>query len=230
VILVTTRKGSLGKPVLNYSNQFTFTGFTSYPEFLNSVQRATVLNEGLLNAGQQPFYTEEEIEAFRTGSDPINYPDENWKELMFRDYGFQQRHNLNLSGGNERVRYFASAGFPGSGFQLHEDVLSYQQFNIRSNIDANITDNLILNLKLAGRRRLNEAPGYSANNIFPGTQPGPAHQSGLLPGWNPGATQFQSQPHPGRFKGFQRWLLPGQKQQHRYQALPAVGCTSRSEA
>jgi TonB-linked SusC/RagA family outer membrane protein len=166
VVLVTTRKGSLTKPKLNYSNQFTFTSFTSYPDFLNSVQRATVMNEGLKNAGLDPFYSEDEIEAYRSGSDPINYPDEDWKELMFRDYGFQQRHNINLSGGNQKVRYFASAGFLNQGSNYNADVLSYQQFNIRSNIDANITDNLVLNVKLAGRRRLNEAPAYSANNIF----------------------------------------------------------------
>jgi TonB-linked SusC/RagA family outer membrane protein len=166
VVLVTTRKGTLSKPELNYSNQFTYTGFTSYPDFLNSVQYATVLNEGLTSAGQAPFYTEAEIEAFRTGSDPINYPNEDWGALILKDYGFQQRHNLNVSGGNEKVRYFVSAGFLDQGSNYTSDVLGYQQYNIRSNIDANITDDLILNFKLAGRRRMNEAPAYSAFNIF----------------------------------------------------------------
>jgi TonB-linked SusC/RagA family outer membrane protein len=166
VVLVTTRRGKMGKPQLSYDNQFTFTSFTSYPDFLNSAQRATVLNEGLLNAGQAPFYTEEEVETFRSGSDPINYPDTDWKALMFNDYGFQQRHNLNLNGGSEKVRYFVSASFLDQGSNYTEDVLGYQQFNLRSNINANITDNLILDFKLSGRRRLNEAPAYSAFNIF----------------------------------------------------------------
>jgi TonB-linked SusC/RagA family outer membrane protein len=166
VVLVTTRRGAMGKPKLSYDNQFTFTSFTSYPDFLNSAQRATVLNEGLLNAGQAPFFTEEEMEAFRTGSDPINYPDTDWKALMFNDFGFQQRHNLNLNGGSEKVRYFVSASFLDQGSNYTEDVLGYQQFNLRSNINANITDNLILDFKLSGRRRLNEAPAYSAFNIF----------------------------------------------------------------
>lgn len=166
VVLVTTRKGTLGRPELNYTNQFTFTTFTAYPDFLNSVQRAEVMNEGLRNAGLDPFYTQAEIEAFRTGSDLVNYPNEDWKALMFRDYGFQQRHNLNLAGGNEKVRYFASAGFLNQGSNYNADVLRYQQFNLRSNIEANVTDNLVLTFRLAGRRRLNEAPGYSAYNIF----------------------------------------------------------------
>jgi TonB-linked SusC/RagA family outer membrane protein len=166
VVLITTRNGAEGKPKLNYSNQFTYTAFTSYPDFLNSVQHATVLNEGLRNAGKDPFYTQEQIEAYATGSDPINFPNEDWKSLVLKDWGFQQRHNLNVTGGNEKIRYFVSAGYLDQGSNYTEDVLSYQQFNIRSNIDANITDNLNLQFNLAGRRRMNEAPGYSAFNIF----------------------------------------------------------------
>lgn len=166
VILVTTRRGSFGKPELNYSNQFTLNSFTQYPDFLNSVDYATVLNEGLVNDGKSPFYTSEEIEKFRTGSDPINYPDENWKELMFKKYGFQQRHNLNISGGNQKIKYFASAGFLNQGSNYTEDVLNYNQYNLRTNLNAYVNEYLTLQLNIAGRRRLNEAPGYSAYNIF----------------------------------------------------------------
>lgn len=166
VVLVTTRKGKIGKPILNYSNQFTWTSFTQYPDFLDAVDYATVLNEGLINDGQTPFYTDQEIDAFRTGSDPINYPNENWKELMFKKNGFQQRHNLNVSGGNEKVRYFASAGYLNQGSNYTEDVLNFKQYNLRTNLNASINDYLSLQVNLAGRRRLNEAPGYSAYDIF----------------------------------------------------------------
>ena len=166
VVVVKTRRGSQGKPTLTYSNQFTSTSFTAYPEFLNSPQYATVLNEGLANAGQSPFYTEEEIAAYRSGTAPINYPNENWRKLMFRDRGFQQRHNLNLNGGNEGVRYFVSAGFLNQGSNYTSDVLNYKQYNLRANIDANITDKLTLQVSIAGRRKLNEAPSYSAYDIF----------------------------------------------------------------
>jgi TonB-linked SusC/RagA family outer membrane protein len=166
VVLVTTRKGKIGKPELNYNNQFTNTAFTQYPDFLNSIQYATVLNEGLNNDGQTPFYSDEQIEAFRSGSDPINYPNQDWKKLIFKDWGFQQRHNLNLTGGNEKMKYFVSAGFLNQGSNYTEDVLSYQQYNLRTNINADVSDYLNLQINLAGRRRVNEAPGYSAYNIF----------------------------------------------------------------
>ena len=166
VVLITTRKGKVGKPKLTYSNQFTYTGFTAYPDFLNSVQYAEVLNEGLRNSNQDPFYTEAEIEAFRTGSDPINYPNTDWKDLVLKDMGFQQRHNLNLTGGTENINYFVSAGFLDQGSNYNSDVLSFQQYNLRSNINAKITDDLQLTFNIGARRRLNEAPAYPAYDIF----------------------------------------------------------------
>ena len=166
VVLVTTKKGTIKVPELNYSNQFTSTAFTTYPDFFNSIDYATTLNEGLVNSGQTPFYSEEEVEKFRSGSDPINYPDEDWRDLVFRDWGFQQRHNLNYGGGNEKIKYFVSAGFLDQGSNYTEDVLSFQQYNFRTNITANIKENLTLQANLAGSRLINEAPGFSAFNIF----------------------------------------------------------------
>ncbi|MGB0429708.1 MAG: SusC/RagA family TonB-linked outer membrane protein [Bacteroidia bacterium] len=166
VILVTTRKGKVGKPVLNYSTNTTFTAFTTYPDFLNSQQYATILNEGRLNDGMDSFFNQSQIDAYTNGTDPINYPNENWKEKLFKDWGRQQRHNLNLTGGNDKVRYFVSAGYLKQGSNYTVDVLNYEQYNVRSNIDADITDNLSLKLNFAGRRRINEAPAYSAYDIF----------------------------------------------------------------
>ena len=42
VVLITTRRGSLGKPKLTYSNQFTYTSFTAYPKYLSAADRAEI--------------------------------------------------------------------------------------------------------------------------------------------------------------------------------------------
>lgn len=166
VVLVTTRKGSVGKPKLTYSNQFTYSTFTSYPNFFNSNQYAEVLNEGLRNANQNPFYSDAEIDLFRTGADPINYPNTNWRNLVLDEWGAQQRHNINLSGGSDNVKYFVSGGGLQQGSNYSADALSFQQFNVRGNINAAVTDNLTLTLNLAARRGEREAPAYSAFDIF----------------------------------------------------------------
>ena len=166
VVLITTRKGDVGKPKFTYSNQFTYSTFTSYPDFFTSAQYAEVLNEGLRNANQNPFYTETEIDLFRSGEDPINYSNTDWKDLVLEDWGFQQRHNINLSGGTENVKYFVSGGYLEQGSNYSADVLNFQQFNLRGNLNADVTDNLNLTLNLAARRGEREAPAYSAFDIF----------------------------------------------------------------
>lgn len=166
VVLITTKKGKIGKPKLSYSNQFTYTAFTSYPKYLSSAERGEVLNEGLRNSNQAPFYTEEQLELYRDGSDPINYPNTDWRGLVLKDWGFQQQHNLNLSGGTEKVKYFVSTGYVDQGSNYNADVLSFQRYNLRANVSAAITDDLKLTLNMGARRQLNEAPAYSAYNIF----------------------------------------------------------------
>lgn len=166
VVLITTRRGTMGKPKLTYSNQFTYTSFTAYPKYLSAADRAEILNEGLRNSGQAPFYTDNELELFRSGADPINYPNTDWRGQILKDFGFQQQHNLNLNGGTEKVKYFVSSGFVDQGSNYTEDVLSFQRYNLRSNVDAQIKDNLALSVQIGARRQLNEAPGYSAYDIF----------------------------------------------------------------
>lgn len=166
VVLITTRRGTMGKPKLTYSNQFTYTSFTAYPKYLSAADRAEILNEGLRNSGQEPFYSDDEVELFRSGADPINYPNTDWRGEILKDFGFQQQHNLNLNGGTEKVKYFVSSGFVDQGSNYTEDVLSFQRYNLRSNVDAQIKDNLALSVQIGARRQLNEAPGYSAYDIF----------------------------------------------------------------
>ncbi len=166
VVLITTKKGKVGKPKLSYSNQFTYTAFTSYPKYLSSADRGEVLNEGLRNSGLTPFYTEEQLELYRNGSDPINYPNTDWRGLVLKDWGVQQQHNLNLSGGTEKVKYFVSAGYVDQGSNYKADVLSFQRYNLRANINADVTDDLKLTVNMGARRQLNEAPGLSAYDIF----------------------------------------------------------------
>lgn len=156
----------MGKFKLSYDNQFIFMLFIFYLDFFNFVQCVIVFNEGLLNVGQVLFYIEDEVEIFCLGFDFINYFDIDWKVLMFNDYGFQQCYNFNFNGGSEKVRYFVFVSFLDQGFNYMEDVFGYQQFNLWLNINVNIIDNLILDFRLAGWCRFNEAFVYLVFNIF----------------------------------------------------------------
>ncbi|HZW64940.1 MAG TPA: TonB-dependent receptor plug domain-containing protein, partial [Hanamia sp.] len=84
VILVTTKKGKLGKPIVSYKFNQGFSSPTVLPKLADAATYAAIANEidyynnpaGGLNQN----YTQEEIEKFRNGSDPINYPNTDWEK------------------------------------------------------------------------------------------------------------------------------------------------------
>lgn len=166
VVLVKTRRGELGKAKLSYSNQFTFSTPTSYPQYLNAEEYATMSNQMSINSGQAPKYSQQDIQKYRDGSDLLKYPNTNWFKETLKPYSNQQRHNLNVSGGTQETKYFISAGFIDQGSLYRANNLNFNQYNIRGNVDTKILENLELSFNLAARRQNRDAPGYSAFDIY----------------------------------------------------------------
>ncbi|HEY8957025.1 SusC/RagA family TonB-linked outer membrane protein, partial [Chitinophaga sp.] len=111
VILVTTKKGKSGKPSLTYTNYFGVQTPTALPTFLGSVDYMTLLNEAKVNAGNNPTYTQEQIDIAKNGSDPNYYANTNWLKEIYKSSAPQQSHTLNLSGGANNINYYLSYGF-----------------------------------------------------------------------------------------------------------------------
>ncbi len=101
VILITTKKGVEGKPRLNLRTEFGMTSPTRMPEFANSAQWAELYNEA---SGTQ-YYSAEVIEKYRNGSDPDLYPNVNWIDELYRDFAYNKKVNLSVSGGGEIAKY-----------------------------------------------------------------------------------------------------------------------------
>ena len=77
---------------------------------VNAEEYATLMNEGLVNEGQAPKYTEHDMQLYRDQSSPFTHPDNDYID-MFTKLGTQQKYNVNVSGGNERLKYFVSLGY-----------------------------------------------------------------------------------------------------------------------
>ena len=77
---------------------------------MSSADYATMYNYALVNAGKSKRFTDEEIQKFRDGSDPYNYPNTDWYDLAFRT-GFLQKHNVSVNGGATYAKYLVSAGY-----------------------------------------------------------------------------------------------------------------------
>ncbi|TLU90033.1 SusC/RagA family TonB-linked outer membrane protein [Dyadobacter sediminis] len=144
VILVTTKRGKSGKPVVSYNAYIGMQKPTNLPDYLGSYEYGKLLNEGLVNEGQQPRFTEAEIEKFRNGSDPANYPDTDWLDLLYKGSGIQQSHNLSISGGSDASRYLLSFGYLNQkGLIKNTD---NDRYNVRFNLDSKISDRLSVGL------------------------------------------------------------------------------------
>lgn len=154
VVLVTTKRGNEGRTKVEYSGTVGLQSPTVVPDMMNAYEYAKYLNLAMSNVSENtiPRFTASEVEAFRTGE----LPSTDWWRETFRRNALMHQHNLTLDGGNEKVRYFISAGI------LDQDGLYeqswFKRYNVRSNIDTRITEDLSISVDLAGRSELiNEA-------------------------------------------------------------------------
>lgn len=162
VILITTRRGTLGKPKISLSTNVAMTNFPFLRESMNSYEYATSFNKALaydayITGSYAPKFTEEEIEMYRTNADPILYPNIDWYDYMLKDQGIQTQTNLNVRGGTENVKYFISLGYFTQQGMLNTSIYNpgydyqakYKRYNLRSNFDINITKNLSASFDLS---------------------------------------------------------------------------------
>lgn len=171
VILITTKRGKVGKPVLSY----TFNGSWQKPsrraKLVNGYEYATLLNEtyrneGTFNPAINKGYTDEQLEIIRTGADPDRYANTDWYSALMKPSAFQQRHNLTVNGGSDRANYFISGGY------LNQPGLypaaGYKQYSLRSNLDAMITNRLKVSLNINGRveKTVDQVAGSAVESFY----------------------------------------------------------------
>ena len=161
VVLVTTRRGVSGKPVISLNSSFGLTQALRNLKGMDSYTYATLYNEAQLS--DNPSLTESQlgfspfvIDMFRTNEDPIMFPNVDWNDYLFKNLAWQTQHDLTLSGGGERFRYFVSLGYllqDGMLKQLGESYdpnYQYKRFNYRSNVDIDITKSTLLKVNIGG--------------------------------------------------------------------------------
>src|SRR5690606_23361912 len=170
VILVTTRKGKQGKPTVSYSFNQGFSSPTRLPTMADAATYAEIRNEiDYYNnpaGGMNQFYSEEDILKFRDGSDSFHFPNTDWQKEVLAKTALQNQHNLSVSGGTERTRYFVSAGTLMQDGIFKDGVTKYNQYNFRSNIDMDVTDRFKAGLSVAGREEKRRFPTVGAGEIF----------------------------------------------------------------
>jgi len=173
VILITTKRGSVGKATVNFRANLMANAPMRLPKPLGSYDYARLKNEALNNVGQVAEYSAYDLEMFRTGASPFTHPDNNYIEDFMKDYSFKQQYNLTVRGGTPFVKYYVSANY------LKEDGLYktfgnkdyntnsfFNRYAIRSNLDFNITSTTVATVDLSGRLEERHRTGYDEGKLY----------------------------------------------------------------
>lgn len=144
VVLVTTKGGKEGKLIISYNGYVGTNIATELPEFVNSWEYATLMNE----AEGREIYSTSDIQKFKDGSDPDNYSNSNYLKEILSKNGFQTGHDLSLNGGTSSNRYLMSFGYLNQNGLVEKN--NYERFNARINLATDILSNLTVTTRLSG--------------------------------------------------------------------------------
>lgn len=200
-IAITTKRGFIGAQQISLTAQTGFQSPLKMPKTLNAFDYATLYNEARVNSGDLPIYTPSDLDAYRTGSNPIGHPDVNWQDQVLKDRSAFSRYDLNFRGGGNTARYYVGLEYQNQKGQFKESDLneystntSFSNYTVRSNVDINLTSKMTLGLHLFGRIGNYTQPGSSAANIFSSilNTPNNAYPVYNSDGSYGGNTQFQN--------------------------------------
>ena len=166
VILVTTKRGKIGKPKFTFTSNYAVTVPTRFVENANAFDYARQINATQTRSGGNAPYSDGDLTNFSSPS--FNFT--NWWKEVYDEVSSQTRHNLSLRGGTESTKYFLSLGATKQdGITKTDNSTDIRQYNYRSNIDVKATNRLDVGLDLAGRKENYEWYGANAFDILSNT-------------------------------------------------------------
>lgn len=169
VIMVTTKRGKAGKTKIDFTQEVGFNTLSNTMEVQDSYNMALTRNQVRYLSGMDPLYSAEQIEKYRRvcngeeleGVDKYKYFNTNWFDKLYRDSAPVYRTNLQISGGNDRARYYVSFSYLRQEGMWNTEGTKYDptldtqhklnRWNLRSNIDIDVTKYLNVSLDLGGR-------------------------------------------------------------------------------
>lgn len=173
VILINTKRGKVGKPIVSARFEQGFTSPIQLPEFIGAADYLEVMNGIRAEAGKEGLYSQERIDNIRNGVDPDLYPDVNWLNEILKSHAANSRGNVSVNGGSDILRYSLVSSFYQEGGLIERDKnqawdssSKLSRYNVRSNVDVNISPTTLFRLNIGGfLQNRNRAP-QSVDDLF----------------------------------------------------------------
>ena len=151
VILVTTKRGNVGKPVIQVNGNSTLQKPTYFQEMLSSGDYTTLVSESYLQSGQPENavpYTKDQIAKYYAASEPGFY-NTNWQDIIMKEWAEMHNYNLSVRGGSEKIKYYGFLGTQNQGSFWKKNGGNYNRYNLQVNVDAQILDNLSFGITIS---------------------------------------------------------------------------------
>ncbi len=164
-VIVTTKKGSANQRMkISLSSNVGLSVPTSMPEMCDAAQWYELMVDAQVNIGNSPYITKEELENWRRGG--TGYESYDYYDALFKKVAVRNNHTLSFSGGSDKITYFGSFGYTNDGGMLKMNDTSYDQYSIRSNVHAKVTDNLSADINLYGMTGLRKQGLVSYSSAY----------------------------------------------------------------
>jgi len=146
VVLITTKKGERGKAKIEYTGYYGIQTPAEILQPLGSYNRALLYNETTMRSTSNPlkYYDDAYFERLKNG----DLPDTDWYDALMRNTAPQQQHNVSVSGGSDKTDYYVNFGYTDQGSFFETNSANYNRYNLRSNMNAQITNDLRASIKL----------------------------------------------------------------------------------
>lgn len=163
VVLVTTKRGELGKPKISFTTSQSISQYMRLPDVMNAYEWASLKTQYEVQyAKTTPTYSKEDLQDLKDGT--VQGTD--WYKTVARDFSNSRKYNLSISGGSDRISYYSSLGASSEVGMWKSGDLNYKQYSIRTVVDAKITDNLDLGLNVEGTLANRNETAFTVNNSY----------------------------------------------------------------
>ena len=183
VILITTKLGKKGKPVISYGYSYGTQKLRKKLAVMNAGDFVKTINANALTrngsgATPYPIFSDAQVKAYETngGTD--------WQDVIYRPAPIQN-HELSMSGGTDNLRYLVSAGYlDQQGILVNS---SYKRYSLRANLKADITKWSTFGLSWYGSKEAGNSPPFGSGGIsFLG------NAVNVAPRWDPTESVYDS--------------------------------------
>lgn len=175
VVLITTKRGKVGKINIDAKVETTYNTRTMTPKYVDGVTYANLMNEARTTRNLAPIFADDELFALKHNLDPDLLPNVDWMDLLLKEGAMSYRATLNMNGGGTNARYFISASYIEDQGMYHTDETlkkdydtnsNAKRWNYRMNADVDITKTTLLKVGISGSLEKQNYPGHGTGGIW----------------------------------------------------------------